>query len=111
MMHPMPVRGLLLLKLLLLLLFLFAQIGCGVSAAPPHTRGSSSISLTDLQAATLGVTALQQNWYLQDSGRWSTAGWWNDANAVTVLGLYAKSSGSSVYLPVIANVWQRNSGN
>jgi predicted alpha-1,6-mannanase (GH76 family)/acetyl esterase/lipase len=50
-----------------------------------------------------------QTWYTEDTGLWKTTGWWNAANALTVLVEYSKISNTSDLLPVIANTFERNS--
>jgi predicted alpha-1,6-mannanase (GH76 family) len=57
------------------------------------------------QQATVGVHTLQQ-WYSQSSGLYaSPSGWWNAANAITVLANYSKATGSTQYLSVISNTF------
>jgi predicted alpha-1,6-mannanase (GH76 family) len=50
-----------------------------------------------------------QTWYVSETGLWKTTNWWNAANAVTVIGNYAKLSNSPKFLPVLANTFDRNS--
>ena len=61
-----------------------------------------------LPDSAAGMKALQ-TWYVEDTGLWKTTGWWNAANAVTVLVDYSKVSGSADYRPAIANTFERNS--
>ena len=51
-----------------------------------------------------GVKALQR-WYVQKTGLYDTTGWWNSANAITVLDDYSKLTGKKDYLPVIAHTF------
>ncbi len=72
------------------------------SAAPEPLRGTALIA-----ASAAGVKTLQ-TWYVEDTGLWKTTGWWNAANAVTVLVNYSRLSNSTDFLPVIANTFERN---
>ena len=57
------------------------------------------------QQAAYGVQALQ-GWYSQSSGLYaSPSGWWNAANAITVLANYSRVTNSTQYLPAIANTF------
>jgi predicted alpha-1,6-mannanase (GH76 family) len=58
------------------------------------------------QQATDGVRTLQQ-WYSQRSGLYaSPSGWWNAANAITVLANYSRATGSTLYLSAISNTFK-----
>jgi predicted alpha-1,6-mannanase (GH76 family) len=59
-----------------------------------------------LQQATDGIHTLQ-SWYLQNTGLYETTGWWNSANAITVLADYSRLSSSKEYQPVFANTFQQ----
>jgi len=53
----------------------------------------------------LGVRTLQL-WYSQSSGLYAApSGWWNAANAITVLANYSKATSGTQYLSVIANTF------
>jgi len=91
---------------ILFLLALVALAGCGgcnlnhrqitsLSTAPPSPY---------LQRSRDGVQRLQQ-WYTQSSGLYETTGWWNSANAITVLADYARVSASTEYNPTFANTF------
>jgi len=54
-----------------------------------------------------GIETLQ-TWYVWETGRWLTTGWWNAANAVTVLVNYSRLRGSTRYLPVVENTYSVN---
>jgi predicted alpha-1,6-mannanase (GH76 family) len=55
-----------------------------------------------LEQTTDGINTLQ-SWYTESSGLYQTTGWWNSANAITVLANYSKVSHSDKYVPVFAN--------
>ena len=55
-----------------------------------------------LQHAKDGVSALQA-WYDPASGLYRTTGWWNSANAITVLVDYSRVSHTGKYTPIFSN--------
>ncbi len=59
-----------------------------------------------LQEATAGMQTLQ-SWYTPGTGLYETTGWWNSANAMTVLVNYMRVSQNRKYLPVLANTLQQ----
>jgi predicted alpha-1,6-mannanase (GH76 family) len=61
-----------------------------------------------LANAADGLTTLQ-TWYVQETGLWKTTGWWNGANALTVLGDYSKLSDTPDFRAIIANTFEHNS--
>ncbi len=71
------------------------------------TPNTAKMSL--LQKAHAGIVKLQ-SWYSQSTGLWRTTGWWNAANAVTVLVDYSRMRGSSRYLSAVKNTYILNSG-
>ena len=78
----------------------------GASNAP-NKGNATSASLNDSQQATYGVQALQQ-FYVRDTGLYAApSGWWNAANAMTVLASYSKVTGSKRYRRVLANTFKR----
>ncbi len=55
--------------------------------------------------ATRGAATLQE-WYGQSTGLYAApSGWWNSANAVTVLVNYSRVTGSKEYIATIANTF------
>jgi predicted alpha-1,6-mannanase (GH76 family) len=80
--------------------------GCG---APITARAQPTIikGLSYSQEATYGIETLQQ-WYSQSSGFYSApSGWWNSANAITVLVNYSRITNSTQYASVIANTFKK----
>lgn len=71
----------------------------GVAQTPSPATG-----LTGLQRAGRGIAALQA-WYDPATGLYKTTGWWNSANALTVLIDYARVTKSAEYNYVIANTF------
>lgn len=60
---------------------------------------------TYLQDATYAVQTLQ-TWYTPATGLYQSTGWWNSANAITVLVDYERVSRSTEYNPVLANTFE-----
>ena len=48
-----------------------------------------------------------QSWYQPSTGLYATTGYWNAANAITVLANYSRLDGTQVYFPVFANTLQQ----
>lgn len=59
---------------------------------------------TYIQQATDGIQTLQ-NWYVQSTGLYQTTGWWNSANAITVLANYSRVDGTTQYQSVFSNTF------
>jgi predicted alpha-1,6-mannanase (GH76 family) len=57
-----------------------------------------------LQQAKSGIHTLQ-SWYMKNTGLYQTTGWWNSANAITVLANYSRVAHSKEYLSVFANTF------
>jgi hypothetical protein len=72
-----------------LLLFGFLLLPCAGwgQSTPPDAKRAAEF-LTDSAA---GLKTLQ-TWYAEETGLWKTTGWWNGANALTVLDDYSKLS-------------------
>jgi predicted alpha-1,6-mannanase (GH76 family) len=82
---------------------------CGGVLVITACGGGSSVSATsppsNLQKATYGVQTLQ-SWCNQTSGLYQTpTGWWNSANAITVLVDYSRASNTTQYLTSVANTF------
>jgi predicted alpha-1,6-mannanase (GH76 family) len=89
-------------KLLFGLLFLPCG-GWTQPGAPDPKRAAEFLA----QSAD-GLKTLQ-TWYIKETGLWTTTGWWNAANGLTVLDDYAKLSDTPDFRGVMANTFERNS--
>jgi len=85
-----------------LLALLLTGIAPAVEAAPAPPQ---PIAVSQIQPA---VERLQQ-WYVPETGLWSTGGWWNAPNSLTVLVDYSRVARTDAYLPAIAQVFEKNS--
>jgi predicted alpha-1,6-mannanase (GH76 family) len=61
-----------------------------------------------LQDAAHAIGALQ-GWYNQSTGLWNTTGWWNSANATTVLINYSRLAASADWRAAVENTYTVNS--
>jgi hypothetical protein len=76
---------------------------CGGGSKSTTTTTTSTPTYS--QQATYGVQTLQ-NWYVQSSGLYQTpTGWWNAANAITVLVDYSKATNTTQYLSAVSNTF------
>ena len=88
-------------------LFLVALALLSGSAAVPVSNGQTAPSLTAgarLQNARDAVQTLQ-TWYDPTTGLYKTTGWWNSANALTVLIDFSQVSKSTNYNEVFTNTF------
>ncbi len=90
-------------KKAVLLLLLAIVTGCALS---PARNGQSAPPLTspNLQRAGEAMRTLQ-TWYDPSTGLYKTTGWWNSANALTVLVDYSRVSKSTEYDSILANTF------
>ncbi|UVI29089.1 glycoside hydrolase family 76 protein [Paenibacillus spongiae] len=49
-----------------------------------------------------------QGWYNENNGLWDSTGWWNSANALEAIIDYSSQSGSTEFLHVIANTYEKH---
>jgi predicted alpha-1,6-mannanase (GH76 family) len=88
------------------LVLICAAVNAG-SASTGGTEASQASSALYAQEAGLGVQALQTV-YVQTSGLYAApSGWWNSANAITVLADYSRVAHSKKYMPAIANTFKK----
>ena len=80
----------------------FVFIGCSGTSGGGTTPPAPTTS--QLQRAASGIQTLQGR-YNSSTGLYSTTGWWNSANATTVLVDYAQVSNSTQYNSVLANTF------
>ena len=80
--------------------------GCAALPAVNHQSAPALIAPATayLQNSRDAVLTLQ-TWYNPSTGLYMTTGWWNSANAITVLVDYARVSESTEYNPVFANTF------
>ena len=88
---------------LLLGLLLLPCAGWAQPNSPDPQRATEFVA-----DSAAGLKALQ-TWYVEETGLWRTTGWWNAANALTVLVGYSKLSNTPDFRPIIANTFDRNS--
>ena len=69
--------------------------GAQVNTQPPYG-----------QEAAAGVQTLQ-SWYTPSTGLYQTTGWWNSANAITVLANYSRVSHDQSYYSVFAHTFRQ----
>ncbi|MGA9720649.1 MAG: glycoside hydrolase family 76 protein [Acidobacteriaceae bacterium] len=60
-----------------------------------------------IQKQTLSGIDKLQTWYTQSSGLYQTTGWWNSANALTMLADYSLVAHTGSYTSVFANSFQQ----
>jgi predicted alpha-1,6-mannanase (GH76 family) len=96
--HSNPAQKILLLLCLVCL--------CIASSTSLHSQAQTNASgpAPDhySEHAALAIQSLQ-GWYDLDTGLYKTTGWWNSANAITVLADYARIAGSRDYDFVFSN--------
>jgi predicted alpha-1,6-mannanase (GH76 family) len=81
-------------------------MGCNAVTLDITADPTSPASAPDpLQHAAQGIHALQ-GWYDPATGLYQTTGWWNSANAITVLVDYARVSKTTQYNSTLANTFQ-----
>jgi len=89
-----------------LLSLLWIATLCILGSFPAHsiaqTAPASPAANPYDQHATLAIQSLQ-TWYDLDTGLYKTTGWWNSANAITVLADYARIAPSGDYDFIFSN--------
>src|ERR1700733_10982070 len=75
-------------------------LGCLLARAHAHAQAAA-----DWSRRTAAAVATLQTWYEPSTGLYRTTGWWNSANAITVLVDYARVSKSTEYNAILANTF------
>ncbi len=90
----------------LLIITLGLLSGCAARSINTQQRKSipNALAISYLQNSADAIQTLQA-WYTPSTGLYKTTGWWNSANAITVLADYARVSKSTQYNPVLANTF------
>lgn len=86
---------------------LLALVVTGALAASAQPAAAAPRAASYRQYADSGIAALQ-GWYNPSTGLWNTTNWWNAANALEAVIDYSMRTGSSAYLGVISNTYDRN---
>lgn len=84
---------------------LCAVLLTGVSGSAFVACASPNANPSAMRRAALAVKTLQ-SWYNPATGLYRTTGWWNSANAITVLADYERVSGSKKYNSVFKNTFK-----
>ena len=89
-------------------LFIMLSILSGCAARSrqnqQNQRSLTAPAISYLQDSTDAIQTLQ-TWYTPSTGLYQTMGWWNSANAITVLADYEQVSNSTKYNSVFANTF------
>ena len=90
---------------------LLGSTGCGGATMPPANTGNTTpAGESYTQQAAAGIVTLQ-TWYQPATGLYAApTGWWNAANAITVLANYEQVSGDTSYYSVLANTFTAAQG-
>ncbi len=83
---------------------LLAHSAAWAQPTPPDSKRA-----TEFVAGSAAGLKTLQSWYVEETGLWKTTGWWNGANALTVLDGYSKLSDTPDFRAIIANTFERNS--
>lgn len=77
---------------------------CLVAVGCAQKTAKQTPSVDQMQRASAGIKTLQ-GWYDPSTGLYKTTGWWNSANATTVLVDYARTKKTNQYNTVLANTF------
>lgn len=77
-----------------------------MAAFSPSQQGTNDSAKPSvyLQKAAQGIEVLQ-SWYDSGTGLYKTTGWWNSANATTVLVDYSRAATTQTYVATLANTF------
>jgi predicted alpha-1,6-mannanase (GH76 family) len=79
---------------------------CAASSFAQQKQENQAKGPDYLQQASDGIRTLQ-SWYTQNRGLYQATGWWNSANAITVLADYSRATRSKNYQSVFSNTFQQ----
>ena len=88
-----------------LLLAFLAILVTGCALLPAKRRQGAPPLVSPYQQKSAEAIKTLQTWYEPSTGLYQTTGWWNSANAITVLVDYARISKSAEYDSVLANTF------
>lgn len=89
------------IRLLSKILVVVAAGALSPSVTPAASAQPGSRYVDEMKS---GVEKLQ-TWYVQSSGLYQTTGWWNSANAITVLANYSRAANTQQYFPVLSHTF------
>ena len=92
--------------------FRFFAIPCvlaavAVTAVAQTSSGAAKGSPGQIRKQTVAGIDKLQTWYTQSTGLYQTTGWWNSANALTMLADYSLVAHSNSYNGIFANSFQQ----
>ena len=74
---------------------------------PPCRAVARAHSRAPFRQETADGIQTLQSWYARSTGLYQTTGWWNSANAITVLANYSRVSHDKRYRSVFANTFEQ----
>jgi predicted alpha-1,6-mannanase (GH76 family) len=94
---------------LYIVIMLAAILGASAHAqtVAPSTAASNTPPPAQIQKQTLAGIDKLQSWYTQSTGLYQTTGWWNSANALTMLADYSFVARTASYTTVFSNSFQQ----
>ncbi len=98
----LPVAGTLAILIAVQLLSIFSSSSPALAAAPQRPAAAPSYRAY----AELGIVAFQ-GWYNTSTGQWDNMGFWNSANGLQAIIDYSRRTGSTAYLSVISNTYDK----
>jgi predicted alpha-1,6-mannanase (GH76 family) len=78
-----------------------------IASAGAQTPVASNTPPPQIQKQTLAGIDKLQTWYTQSTGLYQTTGWWNSANALTMLADYSLAAHTASYNAVFSNSFQQ----
>jgi hypothetical protein len=89
---------------------MLAAILCASAHAQPVTQSATASNTpppAQVQKQTMAGIDKLQSWYTQSTGLYQTTGWWNSANALTMLADYSLVARTASYTTVFSNSFQQ----